>query len=148
MTTTAERIGVDPRDDWKASALCAEGDPDEWFPERNESPLAAQSICSRCPVRTECLEYAIVNDERYGVWGGTLPADREEIRKSRGIVRVPSRSEWDNEQRRRQADEILADYESIVRAGLDTQPLADKLGCSKSNLHKRMAWARQRRDGK
>lgn len=43
-------------------------------------------VCAFCPIQRECLDYAVVNRERYGIWGGTLPAERQRmIRRELGI---------------------------------------------------------------
>jgi WhiB family redox-sensing transcriptional regulator len=88
------------RDDinWMESALCRQTDAELWFPDReNPNPAglirsirAAQNVCRSCPVQTECLDYALSNNEKFGVWAGinmnTAKAHtREELRRQRGI---------------------------------------------------------------
>ncbi len=70
-------------DAWKADALCAETDPEAFFPEKGDKPYAALRICQRCAVQKECLQYAVENNERYGVWGGTTEKQRQELRRHR-----------------------------------------------------------------
>ena len=67
-------------DDWRQWALCAEVDPDAFFPEKGESTRAAKDICRRCLVRIECLRSALANDERFGVWGGFSDRERRRLR--------------------------------------------------------------------
>ena len=67
---------------WRALGLCATSDPEIFFPEPEASALAAIRVCMRCPVRAECLSWAIENDEWFGVWGGTTEADRHQYRHS------------------------------------------------------------------
>jgi WhiB family redox-sensing transcriptional regulator len=62
---------------WWMRGLCAQADPDEWFPEKGGTTRHAKRICHRCPVRAECLDYAIDNSERFGVWGGLSAEERE-----------------------------------------------------------------------
>ena len=62
--------------DWFDDALCAQVDPDAHFPEKGESTRAAKSVCRSCPVKLECLEYAIRNNERFGVYGGMSERER------------------------------------------------------------------------
>ncbi|NNE48241.1 MAG: WhiB family transcriptional regulator [Rhodothermales bacterium] len=59
--------------EWRADAQCRkEGVPTErFFPWRGESQTAAKECCSRCPVRQECYDFAVENDER-GIFGGVL----------------------------------------------------------------------------
>ncbi|MBS9534884.1 WhiB family transcriptional regulator [Mycobacterium sp. M1] len=69
---------------WQERALCAQTDPEAFFPEKGGSTREAKKICQRCPVRAECLEYALAHDERFGIWGGL--SERERRRLKRGII--------------------------------------------------------------
>jgi WhiB family redox-sensing transcriptional regulator len=62
--------------EWAVDALCAETDPDEWFPEKGGSPKRAKAICARCAVAIDCLAFALDHDERFGVWGGLTRRER------------------------------------------------------------------------
>ena len=75
---------VDASGDWRDHALCNQTDPDAFFPEKGGSPREAKKVCRGCEVRAECLEYALANDERFGVWGGL--SARERRRLQRGIA--------------------------------------------------------------
>ena len=55
---------------WQERALCAQTDPEAFFPEKGGSTREAKKVCLSCDVRSECLEYALANDERFGIWGG------------------------------------------------------------------------------
>ena len=66
---------------WQADALCAETDPEAFFPEKGGSTRAAKRICDSCEVRQQCLEYALENDERFGIWGGLSERERRKLRK-------------------------------------------------------------------
>jgi len=70
-------------EDWRDRALCAQVDPETFFPPKGGSTREAQDICSRCPVKAECLEYALANDERFGVWGGVPESRRRKMRRTR-----------------------------------------------------------------
>lgn len=72
---------LSPPPPWTTEALCAQTDPELWFPDKGGSPLTAQRICTKCPVAAECLEWALTNDERIGVWGGTTPGQRRAMRR-------------------------------------------------------------------
>lgn len=65
--------------DWRARALCAQIDGDMFFPDTGESTAVPKAICARCPVRAECLETALTNNERFGVWGGLTPNQRRDL---------------------------------------------------------------------
>lgn len=70
---------------WMSSALCSRHDEKElWFSDRPEDIERAKSVCGVCFVKTECLEYAVTEKIREGVWGGYDEGER---------VRL-SRSEW------------------------------------------------------
>ncbi|MBK0417695.1 WhiB family transcriptional regulator [Leucobacter sp. CSA1] len=66
---------------WQADALCAQTDPEAFFPEKGGSTREAKRICESCEVRSECLEYALANDERFGIWGGLSERERRKLRR-------------------------------------------------------------------
>jgi WhiB family redox-sensing transcriptional regulator len=68
--------------DWQERALCAQTDPEAFFPEKGGSTREAKRICSGCDVRAECLEYALANDERFGIWGGLSERERRRLRRA------------------------------------------------------------------
>ena len=81
----AEILDTDPSPrDWIGDAICAQTDPEAFFPEKGGSTREAKRICQGCEVKAECLEYALHNDERFGIWGGL--SERERRRLKRGII--------------------------------------------------------------
>ena len=66
---------------WQSEALCAQTDPEAFFPEKGGSTRDAKRVCGACNVRSECLEYALTNDERFGIWGGLSERERRRLRK-------------------------------------------------------------------
>lgn len=68
---------------WQWDALCAQTDPDSFFPEKGGSTREAKRICEDCPVRAECLEYALERDERFGIWGGLSDRERRALKQAR-----------------------------------------------------------------
>ena len=68
---------------WQDLANCRGADPDLFFPERGASTRTAKSICRECSVRAECLEFAIVSSEKFGIWGGLSERERRKIRRER-----------------------------------------------------------------
>lgn len=67
--------------------LCAQVSGDLWFPEKGGDLTlvrAAQRICAQCNHRLECAEWGIKHEE-FGIWGGIVAYQREEIRKQRNI---------------------------------------------------------------
>jgi WhiB family redox-sensing transcriptional regulator len=75
------RTEASPPDSWRQAAAC-EGSPSNvFYPENEFEMAAAKAICARCPVRNVCLETALRNNERYGVWGGLTPRERTRVRR-------------------------------------------------------------------
>jgi WhiB family transcriptional regulator, redox-sensing transcriptional regulator len=70
-------------EEWRLDALCAETDPEAFFPEKGGSTREAKRVCAGCPVRMECLETALANDERFGIWGGLSERERRRLRLQR-----------------------------------------------------------------
>ena len=68
---------------WRLAALCGETDPEAFFPEKGGSTRDAKRVCSGCEVRAECLEFALANDERFGIWGGLSERERRRLRSQR-----------------------------------------------------------------
>jgi WhiB family redox-sensing transcriptional regulator len=66
---------------WQERALCAQTDPEAFFPEKGGSTREAKRVCLTCDVRGECLEYALENDERFGIWGGMSERERRKLKK-------------------------------------------------------------------
>ncbi len=71
---------------WQDFANCRGADPDLFFPERGASTRVAKSICRECTVRDECLEFAIVSSEKFGIWGAMSERERRKIRRDRQIT--------------------------------------------------------------
>ena len=66
---------------WQRDALCAQTDPVAFFPEKGGSTREAKGVCASCDVRAQCLEYALMNDERFGIWGGLSERERRRLRR-------------------------------------------------------------------
>ncbi len=83
--TDAPNAGLTPDDElWQENALCAQTDPEAFFPEKGGSTREAKRICLGCEVKDACLDYALAHDERFGIWGGL--SERERRRLKRGII--------------------------------------------------------------
>ena len=74
---TAEQPG------WQDYANCLGVDPDLFFPERGASTREAKEVCRGCVVRDDCLEFALVNGEKFGIWGGMSERERRRLRRQR-----------------------------------------------------------------
>lgn len=69
---------------WHEYALCSQTDPEAFFPDKGGSTREAKQICKICPVINECLQYALLHDERFGIWGGMSERDRRRLKKQSG----------------------------------------------------------------
>jgi WhiB family redox-sensing transcriptional regulator len=80
-----EELGIDVDDagapSWQDRALCAQTDPEAFFPEKGGSTREAKRVCRSCEVRTECLDYALEHDERFGIWGGLSERERRRLKR-------------------------------------------------------------------
>lgn len=74
--------------DWMAAGNCADKPPSLFFPSDGVGVEVAKRVCVDCPVRTQCLEYALENRIDHGVWGGTSERERRRILKARAEARV------------------------------------------------------------
>ena len=76
-----ELIGGMPS--WTEEANCKGADADLFFPERGASTRKAKAICRACTVQDQCLEYAVENSEKFGIWGGLSERERRRIKRQR-----------------------------------------------------------------
>jgi WhiB family transcriptional regulator, redox-sensing transcriptional regulator len=74
---------------WTEKAHCRDEGPNDqlWFPEAWGRGHEGKAVCRGCPVRAKCLDYAMENGERYGIWGGLSTKEREELRRRTGKLR-------------------------------------------------------------
>ncbi|MEO6121590.1 MAG: WhiB family transcriptional regulator [Acidimicrobiales bacterium] len=70
---------------WKDKANCMGVDPDLFFPERGASTREAKEVCRGCVVQQDCLEFAIANSEKFGIWGGMSERERRRVRRARAV---------------------------------------------------------------
>ena len=75
---------------WQERANCLGVDPELFFPERGASTREAKSVCAGCAVRLDCLEYALRNHEKFGIWGGLSERERRRLRRRRALGEVAS----------------------------------------------------------
>lgn len=72
------KVGHEPS--WQDIALCPQTDPEIFFPEKGGSTKEAKRVCMGCEVRDACLDYALENDEMFGVWGGLSGRERRRLK--------------------------------------------------------------------
>ncbi len=77
---------------WRNKAKCRGSDPDMFFPESKDKRYAEEAlkVCYGCKVKEDCLNHAIENNEKYGVWGGMTPAERDSLPRTRHNRRTRS----------------------------------------------------------
>ena len=73
-------VVVKPRPAWMANAACSRAVTAEWFPGKGRAPTTARAVCRSCPVQSDCLDYALANEDLAGVWGGTTERERRAMR--------------------------------------------------------------------
>ena len=78
---------------WQLEANCLGVDPDLFFPERGASTKEAKAVCKGCVVREDCLEFALQNGEKFGIWGGLSERERRRIRRQRALERAAKRDD-------------------------------------------------------
>ena len=71
----------DPRD-WRADAACAQTDPDMFMPGKGGSMVGARMICAGCEVAAQCLQWALDNNVRQGIYGGLSERQRDRLRRA------------------------------------------------------------------
>lgn len=72
--------------DWRHRAACLDEDPELFFPVGNAGPAVlqterAKAVCGRCPVRAECLRWALESGQENGVWGGLSEDERRALNR-------------------------------------------------------------------
>ena len=77
---------------WQDYANCLGVDPDLFFPERGASTREAKEVCRGCVVQDECLEFALSNGEKFGIWGGKSERERRRVRRQRALERTKAGS--------------------------------------------------------
>jgi len=93
-TAVGDGVAVELGEDksWQDLANCLGVDPDLFFPERGASTREAKEVCRGCVVRDDCLEYALANGEKFGIWGGMSERERRRIRRQRALARAAAAS--------------------------------------------------------
>lgn len=69
---------------WKDDALCAQTDPELFFPHPGENGKRAKEICARCPVIDECLAYGLQINDQHAIYGGLTVRERRALKRAAG----------------------------------------------------------------
>lgn len=116
----------DQREEWMGGALCAETDPDMFFPEKGGNTRPPKAVCAACPVREQCLAYALRENITDGIWGGLSPRERRALAEPREAGRP---SDTGDEDRLR----------ALHARGLSGPQIAELLGCSARSATRALA---------
>jgi WhiB family redox-sensing transcriptional regulator len=71
---------------WHSKALCAQTDPEAFFPIIGGTARPAKQVCAACPVRQECLEWALEVGDAHGIYGGLTAKERRKYAQERGAA--------------------------------------------------------------
>ncbi|WP_375431789.1 WhiB family transcriptional regulator [uncultured Friedmanniella sp.] len=80
-------IGAEPEPDWRDSAACIGIDLNLFFPISTIGAIAqaqideAKSVCAECPVRRDCLAWALAVGPEFGIFGGCTDDERRRLRQ-------------------------------------------------------------------
>ena len=119
--------GIVTSPEWMANALCRRSDPDLFYPGTGHSSQEGRAVCARCPVRTECLAYAIEHREYYGVWGGLSERQRRHMRETGG--RSVNRTGSDAKQNQGRTEMVRK-----LAATFSDSEIATQLGCPRRTV--------------
>lgn len=72
--------------DWRDKAKCKGMETELFFPERGPGTKEAKAACQGCIVREVCLDFALANGEKFGIWGGLSERERRRIRRQRALA--------------------------------------------------------------
>lgn len=70
-----------PPPDWRDKAACLGKDPEMFFPLPGGDPYPAKAVCASCTVAEQCLAFAMIHDQRWGIWGGLTEDERTRLRR-------------------------------------------------------------------
>lgn len=84
-------LGSPESTDWMREGLCAQTDPEAFFPFRGGDVGSAKAVCAACPVCDRCRDYAVARPELCGIWGGTSARERVALRRDAAAVAADRR---------------------------------------------------------
>lgn len=135
MTATLDTRGVahDPGSNWRDRAACLNYEAEWWFALEEETRARAVRICViECPVRTQCLEYALEKDERHGVWAGyDISEHRIRIRRQRDKAR---RDAGPPNPRLKLTDALVEQIRALAKQGLAQRTIAQRLDIAQTTV--------------
>lgn len=117
---------------WQELALCAETDPESFFPEKGGSTKDAKQVCLRCEVKDQCLEYALAREERFGIWGGLSERERRKL-KDRSADRAVMRA-YQPMRAQRLPPAVVERVKKLLESGLRTVDVMSATGVSRKTV--------------
>lgn len=104
-------------EDWREQGVCAQTDPEVFFPEKGGSTKEAKAMCVGCEVKAECLDWAMANNERFGIWGGLSERERRRLRKPEAAPRPTTI---------RSRHKVHAEIRRLLEEGLSNPVIAER----------------------
>jgi hypothetical protein len=77
--TDYQQLLINMNESWRKDTVCSKTKTIDWFSDEKDQVKMAKEACRKCPVADKCLEFAVRNKERFGVWGGFTPRERNKI---------------------------------------------------------------------
>jgi WhiB family redox-sensing transcriptional regulator len=79
---------ISPPEPWVEQAICAQTDPELFWPDKGGSTLHGKAVCRGCPVIAECLNFAVEHNETSGIWGGLTARERNRLKRTGNAKRT------------------------------------------------------------
>lgn len=117
---------------WHIDTPCSQADPECFFPEKGESTANAKRICAGCDVREQCLEWALENRERFGVFGGLSERERRPLLEQRDAARYEGTLRG-----KRDIGEDFREFEYILTSGESAEDACRRMGMTPTTLIRR-----------
>lgn len=132
------------REAWQEHAACRQVDPELFYPlsiedsgqQPQESAAPARAVCRRCPVRTQCLDWALERREQWGIWGGTTWSERRAMLARTGDKPAPTPAPRP-EMQQRQSDQDTHTLRIMHAAGATDRMIARALSCNEKTVRER-----------
>jgi WhiB family redox-sensing transcriptional regulator len=115
------------RSEWMQSAACKGETVDRFFNPPGTVPFEALALCYRCPVRQDCLDYAVENRIEHGLWGGLTAKQRIDSRRGHVPVVVD---------RQMFPVEVRSGIVARFAAGMTMKEIAVEFECSQRTVNR------------
>lgn len=124
--------------EWMDDGACRGADTEAFYPRAESEGAQARRICRECPVRNQCLEYALTHDERYGIWGGCDPVERRMLTTSDGRIKrvTPNSINTERLSLKPQQRERVDLINDALACGRDAEEVAAACGTNVASLER------------